>query len=1205
MDITTALAVTQAHCAPKAEILLVAQCDIDRRANKRYWIDQDTGKIESNDYDAGTDFLYGEMPVIGIRDFHSKLGRLQSEPRKFVIRGVPHHDGARVKSKSTGMIGQRGNRKLARKHGEGGAIIDVARRLHMLDFDNVELTFGLDILDTPEEAVRWVIANRLPPEFQAATFVCQFSSSAALKAGPTIFKAHIWFWSSEPYTSAQMKDWGKWWNRTKGDAKLVDHSVFVESQPHYCAAPELIGIADPFPDGRRTILLPGASESVALAMPDEAQQATAESAHRERAQKTAKANGIKGEVAIENDAVRFGSGYAGFLAGIGYADNVRGQIKSAVASYFAIHGAKADRQIIEDRVAAAIDASPHLDQPNGRTRDYARGYLVARSGSLSNVQEMIRDFAAMQAAAEAKPQTVAPTYPDNGVRLAEGERLAREALAGFMRKVMTPAFAVPVETMDESLAAFLDAFPPEPVAPVMVLKMTLGTGKTHNAIQMLNDFPTTECINFLAPDHSLGGELVNRLRANTKHRVLQVLGRDQDDPETGESMCVEKELARQVQGLGLPVQSCLCALKKDDATTEYCHNHPEAGGSCRYQLQIADQGPGIRVAPHSYMALSAEFSPLPKAALTIIDENPTNALVRGTDAKYCIELADILATGAIVENEADRLKTEAEIAAYSASLFAILSHKNPTPAKLRAAGLSASAAKFTSGKWYATLERLDVTPAMPQSAKKDRIAAYRQQIALKLGRLWRIIADVIDSPLDELRPIRVEERLDREGKPRTYVDMVWSFDPKIDGPTLILDGTADEEIMRRFWPSLDFVQIDVKVENYHAIQVTDRMVSKTMIAYDLNTKTDKKDPAEELRSKNNRAKLARICEVYAAGAGKGSVLFTHKAVAEAMRKEHPGLAAAGVEIGFERAPGKWSGHYGAITGQDRWRDHDVAILAGATLPNVAGLESTARAIFYTDPRPVRYIVEGMLPRRQAGLRLADGTGYPVQVFHHPDPIINRVLGQITSASLEQIIHRLRPVRRASDDKPLLIIATNVPLPLTIHAVTTWDDLTASADAAELLLARGVIPDSWTGKALVVADVLAGAADPANALQQWFADRPAAADKIKSAICGECLSPPYIDVPIGGRQTFGGYRYRIFNRRKGDTISVSTRHPDPRLAAEQWLGQLDRWESLTQYPLDINPSAEVRRVVPFNFGRFVGTIQGTPAIFDILAEIMAA
>jgi hypothetical protein len=54
--------------------------------------------------------------------------------------------------------------------------------------------------------------------------------------------------------------------------------------------------------------------------------------------------------------------------------------------------------------------------------------------------------------------------------------------------------------------------------------------------------------------------------------------------------------------------------------------------------------------------------------------------------------------------------------------------------------------------------------------------------------------------------------------------MTWSFDPQIKGATLVIDGTADAEVLKRFWPGINIVPVNVRAEHYHAIQITDRSV---------------------------------------------------------------------------------------------------------------------------------------------------------------------------------------------------------------------------------------------------------------------------------------------------------------------------------------------------------------------------------------------
>jgi hypothetical protein len=397
----------------------------------------------------------------------------------------------------------------------------------------------------------------------------------------------------------------------------------------------------------------------------------------------------------------------------------------------------------------------------------------------------------------------------------------------------------------------------------------------------------------------------------------------------------------------------------------------------------------------------------------------------------------------------------------------------------------------------------------------------------------------------ELRPFRIYETITLDGLKEKRVAMVWSVDPRIAGPVIVLDGTANDEILRRFWPEIAIERIDIKAEHYHAIQITDRAVSKTMLGYNADGRLAAPDAEEEGRSRNNRAKLARMAEVVAALAANGRVpLFTYKAVAEAIRKEHPELAA---EVGFKRHDGQWAGHLGNVRGLDRWRNAPATIIAGRLAPDPKALEKQARAIFYKDPRPMSYLPADAkgLPRTTRAIRMADGTGRTVEVETHPDPLVAAVLGQICRADLEQTVHRLRLVRRTADDPPLIVIATNVVLNLTVHEATTWDEL--QPHPIEVMRARGFALDAGQP----------GASGLASALYpDLWKDAKAFRDCVHLT-GGLTVENPYRNSPIGkfDSESWSRFRVRIATARYGQIIQVNThRHPEPRAAIEARLGR---------------------------------------------------
>jgi|EndMetStandDraft_9_1072997.scaffolds.fasta_scaffold02779_5 hypothetical protein len=123
---------------------------------------------------------------------------------------------------------------------------DQPLRWIMIDVDKMEA----DPTWTPAQRIAAIIA-KLPPAFRGADFHFQWSSKAGLDGWRTI-SAHLWFWLSEPVTSADLKARAKdeRWKEDHG----VDIGLYQPVQIHYTAAPVYLGADDPL-KGQRSQLI--------------------------------------------------------------------------------------------------------------------------------------------------------------------------------------------------------------------------------------------------------------------------------------------------------------------------------------------------------------------------------------------------------------------------------------------------------------------------------------------------------------------------------------------------------------------------------------------------------------------------------------------------------------------------------------------------------------------------------------------------------------------------------------------------------------------------------------------------------------------------------------------------------------------------------------------------------------------------------------
>jgi hypothetical protein len=398
-----------------------------------------TGKrhaIPVNDYKIGSEFAVCSVIIDGHEPLFQLLRVLSTDHRAFVVRGIPdERAGRRIRLKD-GKFVDVIKRRMQDRH-DDGSLYDEPRQLHMLDLDGIPLAEGMSVTGDPEACVRWAIDNLLPREFGDVSFVYQLSSSAGLTKRDDQLSVHLWFFTDRPFSSDEMRLWARWWNAQRQN-KIVDPAVFNAVQPHYTSNPELLdGLTDPLA-GRRLGTVLGRRQTVPLYMPADEELTAQERAKRLRARESlarrsplsstdrpailetaseaveAEDKGLRPEIDGETSgAVRLSPGWRGYLEFIGFEGSIRGQIRAAIGSYFWEHSSRGDRDVLKAAIEKAIAESPHLccDQPWSRPRSDAEDYQYAAPGGQSNIDEMIKDFAAYQADAERRAEeTCEPTW---------------------------------------------------------------------------------------------------------------------------------------------------------------------------------------------------------------------------------------------------------------------------------------------------------------------------------------------------------------------------------------------------------------------------------------------------------------------------------------------------------------------------------------------------------------------------------------------------------------------------------------------------------------------------------------------------------------------------------------------------------------------------------------------------------------------------
>jgi hypothetical protein len=283
-----------------------------------------TGKIDNHGYDKAFWFKVETVAAGNFAGLAATLYRLALLPYAFVIRGAPLPG-----------INLHYTKRRFRPHGGEPATFGAAMRYWLaIDMDHVEAPLTDPAAD-PEGAVEHLI-GLLPAELRDGSCWWQFTSSQSLH-GNGLLSARLWFWNEVPLADADLKRWA-----IRG---LVDPSLYQPTQPHYIAAPLFDGMADPLP--RRCGVRRGLEDTVSLVIPPPAS---------------------RDPETVGGWAP--GRGAEAYIAEIGK-PHFREPIKSAIASFVAVHGSKADASMLKERIRAAIAAADAGRRPRDVIERYA------------------------------------------------------------------------------------------------------------------------------------------------------------------------------------------------------------------------------------------------------------------------------------------------------------------------------------------------------------------------------------------------------------------------------------------------------------------------------------------------------------------------------------------------------------------------------------------------------------------------------------------------------------------------------------------------------------------------------------------------------------------------------------------------------------------------------------------------------------------
>jgi hypothetical protein len=623
-------------------------------------------------------------------------------------------------------------------------------------------------------------------------------------------------------------------------------------------------------------------------------------------------------------------------------------------------------------------------------------------------------------------QQTQPTYPDERLSLREAESAVTAHIRSFFGQHV-PAWLGEVANHQLALKASNDNGRLHSEGPVPLhwaLRIETGIGKTREAVRCAATAAKAGMeILYFVPRLNLGDELVP-LFAEESVSARVYRGRDAPDPEKPErAMCLEPASVQDaLKACASSVFQAVCELElKKQATLLRC---PSFLGCSHVKQRWAT--PQVWILTHALL-FQARPDFIASPAALVIDEQFLGSAI--PDSANKLTLDAIQHAGLIYHDDGSRLVEPSRTLEQGRAVLVRALREHPDgpllSEPLMGAGVTGDLAREMHALESSRKQEPGIYPGMlaHRRSKAAEAAGSVNREVLALASFWNELAEFLDGASAESGRLRLV--YDRETQARTIerrslrrVHGTWR------APALILNATAPEATLLE--PVIGGpVELKASISALWSPHGRIRQIIGAPVSASKLGIVSGKDDGKPV--KRIIMDLRRWIGLRAATAWPGLVAVVgQKALIEKLKAT---ALPANVEVG----------HFGALTGLDRWKTARVLICIGRPLPGPELMERNAGVILGVPVVPVK-AVDGFAwyDRSAGGIRLQDGSAVRVVCDRHPDPVAEALRWQACDAEVIQAIGRLRPLRREADNSYFVDIVCDVPLPLTVDAVETWD-----------------------------------------------------------------------------------------------------------------------------------------------------------------------
>ncbi|WP_395664056.1 hypothetical protein, partial [Aestuariivirga sp.] len=613
--------------------------------------------------------------------------------------------------------------------------------------------------------------------------------------------------------------------------------------------------------------------------------------------------------------------------------------------------------------------------------------------------------------------------------------------------------------------------------PLLGLPVDVGLGKTSATREAITRLIASRALGgrkvvFAVPRHDLGAEQVAAFREMGVSAMLWK-GRTAPDPaphNPEQLMCLDPGAPFDALEVEHPVEQSCCKLRQDGVTL-LCPLY----GKCGYQRQkpLAMDSEVIVCAHDSLFHMKAEA--IGTVGLLVIDEGFWQAGLRGLDGKAKLTLdglEPVRCSPACYDGKNKlHIANTADLVAARMKLWKALHVSEPGVLRhglLAATGLTVEECRTAAALERRRLRDAGLLPGMDPAERRARIAKIMPPDGMpwappgRCAILWLIIAEALESGNDAAGVELFHERTEAGSvkslrlRWRSRLRSGWAAGV----PILHLDATLRSELVEPYLPHIEIgALVAARQPHVRVRQVTQSPTSAKALTPPAEAPArDQKAAANHLRDLMAWIRLrARQCRRL--DTDMDVLVIGQKAAIGALR-------AKGLPPNVDAV------HFNGLSGLDRWGGVRCLIVLGRTLPAPITAEWSAVAINGRVPLRNPEDAGWWYPLTERRIRLASGRTLPLMVETHADPIAEAIRWSICEGELIQAIGRGRGVNRTAETPLDIDLLTDAVLPLTIHEVVPWQQISPSRH--DLMALDGVVlenaadmarcfPDLWPSR----------------------------------------------------------------------------------------------------------------------------------------------